>query len=129
MEPVDVLAEDCGGGYVDVNVFDKGPVNRLVGSIRIELDPLQDRKSNRQWYTLEPHIPEEVDDEASVAEVTEGGTKMSKANVRKAKAAAIKKRMAAQRAKDARAKAAKERSKREPTKPVMRVELALRLVP
>ena len=50
-----MIAEDCGGGYVDVNVYDKGPVNRLVGSIRVELDPLQDRKSTDSGTRSSPH--------------------------------------------------------------------------
>ena len=50
-----MIAEDCGGGYVDVNVYDKGPVNRLVGSMRVELDPYKIGKAIDSGTRRAPH--------------------------------------------------------------------------
>ena len=122
MEPLDVIAEDCGGGYVDIRVWDN---TRLLGSVRVELDALMDRRSLRAWYVLEPHVPVLV---KALEEVQEKTKALSKANARKAKAGEMKKRMALQRSTDEQATQAKNLSKSMPSKPVMRIELALRLV-
>ena len=129
LEPFDVLAEDCAGGFVDVRLYDHDAASGddLIGNVSIELDELlSGREPSRRWYDV--ILAEDVLDpnrkkRPPTPKKEDADQKQSKANQRLEQ----KKRMDAKRAEDKRKQLEKDKRKREPPRPITRVELCLRM--